>query len=137
MQFFIGSNDDPPEISLGDFMLDAQDRIQAATMGELIEASDPDLLMKLDPQRYGPALEAVAELRSRDDGSLAPGQEFKRVASFVNVPLFQAMRMQEGLLKGSKKEFYKFLERYPAYRTYDRRGGSRPRVTFVNGEQIV
>jgi hypothetical protein len=131
VEFFVSSNEAPIEIQAEEFFMACQDKIQAATHGELLEASDPELLRKLDPGYFGDRLDEIAEGRSRDDGSMK-GCEFRKVASFTNVPLFEALRIQEGLLKG-KKEFYRLLKKYPQYKAYDRRGKDHPTETFVNG----
>jgi hypothetical protein len=110
--------------------------LQNASVGDLMAASDPELLMKVAPEYYGPRMDALAEERAANDGTHLKTQGFAKVASFTNVPLFEAMRIQEGLLKG-KKEFYRFLEKYPQYRSYDRRGGSRPTHTYVDGVAVV
>jgi hypothetical protein len=118
-----------------EFFTDSNDALGNASMGDLMATSNPDLLMKAAPEYYGPRFDAMAEERKLDDGTLFRGQEFRKVASFTNVPLFEALRIRDGLLKG-KREFYRFLEKYPQYRCYDKRGGSRPTVTFTNGEQV-
>jgi hypothetical protein len=118
-----------------EFFTDSNDALSSASKGYLIASTNPELLMKVAPEYYGPRFDALAEERKLDDGTLFRGQEFRKVASFTNVPLFEALRIREGLLKG-KKEFYRFLEKYPQYRTYDKRGGSRPSVTFVDGQGV-
>jgi hypothetical protein len=131
VEFFIGRNDAPQEFSLTDFMLDASERVDGATMGNRLDSIDPEVLMKSNPEYYGPRFEAMAEERKRDDGSMK-GMEFRKVASFTNVPLFEALRIRDGLLRG-KKEFYAMLKKYPQCKAYDRRGKDHPTETFVNG----
>jgi len=131
VQFFIGNNDAPQEFSMTDFMLEASERVEGASMGTRLEAIDPEVLMKANPDYYGPRLAALAEERHNDDGSMK-GREFRKVASFTNVPLFEALRIRDGLLRG-KKEFYAVLKKYPQCRSYDRRGKDHPTETFVNG----
>lgn len=135
MQYFIGRNDAPQEFSLTDFMLEASERVEGTTMGERIEAIDPEVLMKTNPEYYGPRMAALAEERSQDDGSMK-GCEFRKVASFTNVPLFEALRIRDGLLRG-KKEFYALLKKYPQCRSYDRRGKDHPTETFVDGRPVL
>jgi len=130
VEFFTGRNE---EIQAADFFLDCDAVIRGASFGELLEASNPELLRKIDPD-YAASMEALAQERSMDDGSMK-GCEFRKVASFKNVPLFEALRVQEGLLKG-KREFYKLLEKYPQHRSYDRRGKDHPTETFVNGVPV-
>ena len=117
------------------FFVDSNEMLQNASMGDLAAASDPELLMRVAPEYYGPRMDALAEERKNDDGNMK-GAGFRKVASFTNVPLFEAMRVREGLLRG-KKEFYRFLEKYPQYRCYERKGGSRPTHTYVNGECVI
>ena len=130
MEFFTGSNEDLSQVA-DDFFMSCDAIIRGATQGQLVESSNPDLLRKLSPDYFGKYMDALAEERSADDGSMK-GCEFRRVASFTNVPLFEALRIQEGLLKG-KKEFYSLLKKYPQYKAYDRRGKDHPTETFVNG----
>jgi len=128
VEFFTGSNEDLHQAV--DFFMACDDTIRQASKGQLVDASDPELLRKLDPT-YAAAMDALSEERSQDDGRMK-GFEFRKVASFHNVPLFEALRIQEGLLRG-KKEFYKLLLKYPQHRSYDRRGKDHPTETFVNG----
>jgi hypothetical protein len=134
VQFFVSKNDAPTEISFTDFMLEASNMVEKSTVGERIAAIDPETLMKSNPEYYGPRFAALAEERQQDDGSMK-GCEFRKVASFTNVPLFEALRIRDGLLKG-KKEFYALLKKYPQCRTYDRRGKDHPTETFVNGVPV-
>jgi hypothetical protein len=133
VQFFVSSNDTPREFSLSDFMNVANERMETATKGQLIDAIDPDVLMKANPE-YRESMQEMSEQRKLDDGSMK-GCEFRKVASFTNVPLFEALRIQEGLLRG-KKEFYQLLKKYPQYRAYDRRGKDHPTETYVNGVPV-
>ena len=131
MEFFVSKNDAPSEISFTDFMLEASNMVERSTVGERISAIDPDVLMKSNSEYYGARFAALAEERKQDDGSMK-GHEFRKVASFTNVPLFEALRIRDGLLRG-KKEFYALLKKYPQNKTYDRRGKDHPTETFVNG----
>jgi hypothetical protein len=100
---------------------------------------DPKLLMAVNPDYYGPRFDGIAELRKIDDGSLHRGNEFRRVASFVNVPLFAAMEtlLDPNWLK-DKKIFYDFLDRNPEYCTYDRRKARRNNsVTVIDGKEVL
>jgi hypothetical protein len=135
VEFFVSRNDAPSEVQASDFFMACDDKIKQATRGELMEASNPELLRKLDPDYFGDRLDEIAEERKHDDGSMR-GCEFRKVASFTNVPLFEALRIQEGLLKG-KREFYKLLEKYPQYRAYDKKGADHSRVTFTDGKSIA
>lgn len=99
--------------------------------------SDADLLMKVAPDYYGPRFEAIYELRKQDDGTLHRGAGFRRVASLVNVPLLAAMKVVDPEFMLNKERFYRWLNKHPQYKTYDKRGGSRPRVTFHDGQQVA
>jgi hypothetical protein len=91
---------------------------------------DTDDFMDRFPTIYGPRFEAIAELRKADDGSMHKGQEFRRVASFVNIPMFGAVtRLFEPDFMKDKNKFYAFLDRNKQYCTYDRRwkGGEQPK----------
>ena len=96
----------------------------------------PETLMKAAPEYYGPRFDAIAELRKQDDGTLHRGQEFRRVASLVNVPMFMASKMIDPDWMKDKKRFYKWLARNPQYKSYDSRGGSRPSITVVDGKEV-
>jgi hypothetical protein len=133
VEFFIGNNS-AQEFSMNDFMETATEKVGKATMGQLLDAINPEVLMKADPE-YSESFAEMAEQRKLDDGNMK-GAGFRKVASFTNVPLIEALRIQEGLLKG-KKEFYKLLEKYPQYRSYDKRGADHSRVTFVDGKSIA
>jgi hypothetical protein len=86
------------------------------------EWMDPNLLMAVAPDYYGPRFDAIKELRDADDGSLHSGSEFRRVASFVNVPLANAITtvLDPEWMK-DKKKFYAWLDRNRAYCTYQRK----------------
>jgi hypothetical protein len=135
VEFFVSSNETQPEVQAADFFMACDDKIKQATRGELMEASDPEVLRKLDPEYFNARLDEIAEGRSHDNGSMR-GCEFRKVASFTNVPLFEALRIQEGLLKG-KKELYKLLLKYPQYRAYRKEGADHSRVTFIDGKSIA
>jgi hypothetical protein len=100
MSFFVGKNDSPLEIM------------------------NPDVLMRAAPEYYGPRFDAIAELRSQDDGSLHKGNEFRRVASLVNVPLLNAVQVCEPGFFKDRKTFYDWLdkEENKRYCTYQRPG---------------
>lgn len=85
------------------------------------ELMNPDLLMAVQPDYYRPRFEAIKELRDMDDGSLHKGNEFRRVASLVNVPLAGALStvLDPEWIKDSKK-FYAWLDRNRQYCTYQR-----------------
>lgn len=113
MSFFIGRNDA------------AIDKITSA-----------ENLMKSDPEYYGPRFDAIKELREQDDGTLHRGNEFRRVASLVNVPMVAVARLLDPSWMSDKKKFYKWLARNPQYKTYDSRGGSKPTSTVVDGKEV-
>lgn len=113
--FFVGSNEN-------DSVLD--------------KITDADTLMKSDPNYYKPRFEAISELRKMDDGSVHRGNEFRRVASLVNVPMVAVARLLDPSWMGDKRKFYKWLARNPQYKTYDTRGGSNPTSTVVDGKEV-
>jgi hypothetical protein len=80
-----------------------------------------DTLMKAAPDYYGPRFEAIKELRDADDGSLHKGNEFRRVASLVNVPLAYAFTtlLDPEWLK-DRSQFYSWLDRNLGFCTYQR-----------------
>ena len=85
------------------------------------KAMSADFLMSADPEYYGPKFEAIAEMRALDDGTLHKGNEFRRVASFVNVPLFRAATtILDPEFMRDKKKFYEWLDRNRQYCTYQR-----------------
>lgn len=86
---------------------------------------DPGTLMHSDAEYYRDRFEGIKAVRESDDGTLHKGNEFRRVASFVNVPMFMAMKLQEPDLLTDKKKFYAFLDRHPEYLTYQRRNQGR------------
>lgn len=100
------------------------------------ELFDVDTLLKADDAYYRPRLDAIKELREQDDGTLHRGNEFRRVASLVNVPMFAAVKLLDPEWMSNKKNFYAWLARHPEYKTYDTRGGSRPTVTVMDGKVI-
>lgn len=107
---------------------------------EMDEALDADALMRVAPEYYGPRFQAIADLRAMDDGSLHRGNEFRRVASFVNVPLFKAATtvLDPEFLK-DKRRFYAWLRRNRRYCTYDIRShavGRTGMLTHVNGKAV-
>ena len=107
---------------------------------EMAEALSVDPLIALYPEIYGPRLDAIAELRKQDDGSLHRGNGFRRVASFVNIPLFNAATtvLDPEFMKDRKK-FYAFLRRNREYCTYDIRSHTIAppgTVTFVDGKAV-
>jgi hypothetical protein len=112
-QFFVGKN------SPADLLMDA------------------DSLMRADADYYGPRFEAIKELRALDDGTLHRGNEFRRVASLVNVPMAQVVSLLDPEWMKDKKKFYGWLGRHPEFKTYESKGGSKPRVTFNDGDQVV
>lgn len=94
------------------------DRNQSETLMD--DLSNADTLMKAAPDYYGPRFEAIAELRALDDGTLHKGNGFRRVASLVNVPLMQALKITDPEFLLNKQRFYKWLDRNPSYCTYQR-----------------
>ena len=97
-----------------------------AAMGSTLlmdNLTDSDTIMKAAPDYYGPRFQAIADLRAIDDGTLHKGNEFRRVASLVNVPLMTAMRLVEPNFFKERKLFYDWLDRGQnrRYCTYDRR----------------
>ena len=104
------------------------------------EALSVEPLVSLYPEIYGPRLDAIAELRRQDDGSLHRGNGFRRVASFVNIPLFNAATtlLEPDFMK-DKRKFYAFLRRNKEYCTYDIRSHTvapQGTVTYVDGKAI-
>lgn len=87
--------------------------------------ADPDILMKAKPDYYRDRFQAIADLRAEDDGTGHKGQEFRRVASFVNVPLFIAQKLADPEFLKDKRKFYAFIDRHPEYVSYQRRNGGR------------
>lgn len=82
----------------------------------------PDTLMKAAPEYYRDRFEAIKDVRDADDGTGYKGQEFRRVASFVNVPLFLASKLADPEFLKDKRKFYRFIDKYPQYVSYQRRG---------------
>jgi hypothetical protein len=81
-----------------------------------------ETLMKSDAEYYAPRFAAIKALRDADDGSLHKGNEFRRVASFVNVPMFMATKISDPDFLKDKRKLYAFIDRHPEYCTYQRRG---------------
>jgi hypothetical protein len=84
-----------------------------------------ETLVKSAPDYYGPRLDAIKDLRDSDDGTGYKGHEFRRVASFVNVPMLMAAKIIEPDFLKDKRKFYAFVDRHPEYITYQRRNGGR------------
>ena len=101
---------------------------------------NPDLLMAVAPEYYGPRFQEIKDLRDLDDGTLHKGNAFRRVASFVNVPIFSAVStLLDPEFMKNKKKFYAFVDRNKRYCTYDRRKSSRPipnAITVVDGKVV-
>jgi len=103
----------------------------AKNEGPMDTVFDPAELMAKRPEYYGPRFDAIADMRKLDDGTLHKGSEFRRVASFVNVPLFgMTTKLFDPDFMKDKKKFYAFLDRHREYCTYDRRwqGGEQTKV---------
>lgn len=103
------------------------------------EAFNPDALMRQHPEYYGPRFEAISELRAMDDGTLHKGNEFRRVASFVNIPLFEGVKLLDPEFMQNKKAFYAFLRRNRQYATYDiKTHAQNPRYTstVIDGKVV-
>lgn len=81
---------------------------------------DADTLLKAAPSYYGPRFEAIKELRDNDDGTLHKGNEFRRVASLVNVPMTSAVKLLDPEWMKDKAKFYAWLDRNKRYCTYQR-----------------
>lgn len=103
---------------------------------EVDRFTSSDTLMKVAPDYYRDRFDAIADLRKLDDGTLHRGQEFRRVASLVNVPMWAVMKLVDPAWMKDKKKFYAWLDRHPEYCTYQRRGGSRPSTTFIGGKAV-
>ncbi len=82
--------------------------------------TNSDTLMRAAPDYYRPRFEAIKEIRDNDDGTLHKGNEFRRVASLVNVPLMTALKIVEPDFTSNRKKFYDWLDRHPQYCTYQR-----------------
>lgn len=102
MAFYVAKNEDPL-----DFLL------------------SPETMLKSDADYYAPRFEEIKRMRDADDGTGYAGQEFRRVASFVNVPMFLAAKLQDPEFLKDKKRFYAFVDKYPQYVAYQRRNGGR------------
>jgi len=103
---------------------------------EMDDVTSADLLMKVAPDYYRDRFEAIADLRKIDDGTLHRGNEFRRVASLVNVPMWDVMNVLDPTWMKDKRRFYDWLSKHPEYRTYDKRGGSRPQITYLDGKAV-
>lgn len=106
---------------------------------EIDEALDPKALSKLKGEVYNDRFDAIADLRKMDDGSLHRGSEFRRVASFVNIPLWNAVTLLDPEFMKDKRKFYEFLRRNREYATYDITSHTkRPRFTstVVDGQEV-
>ena len=90
---------------------------------------DPAELMAKAPDYYGPRFDAIAQMREADDGTGHKGAGFRRVASFVNVPLFMANKITNPDFLRDKKQFYAFIDRYPEYVSYQRLNKGRGTAT--------
>ena len=84
-----------------------------------------ETLMKSSPDYYAPRFEALKDLRAADDGTIHKGNEFRRVASFTNVPLFMAQKLADPTFLLEKKQLYAFIDRHPEFCTYQRRNRGR------------
>lgn len=108
------------------------------SIGQAVDLiGNTELMMKVHPEVYGPRLDAIKELRDLDDGTLHRGNEFRRVASLVNVPVGLAIKMEQPNFFQDKKAFYRWLSDHPEFRTYEKKGGSRPAVTYTDGVPTV
>lgn len=103
---------------------------------EMDDLTSADLLMKVAPEYYRDRFDAIADLRKIDDGTLHRGNEFRRVASLVNVPMWDVMNFLDPTWMKDKRRFYDWLAKHPEYKTYDKRGGSRPSITYLDGKAI-
>ena len=106
---------------------------------EMDEALDSKALVKIAPEVYRDRFDAIADLRKLDDGSLHQGNGFRRVASFVNIPLVSALQLVDPEFMKDKKKFYAFLRRNRQYATFDITSHTkRPRFTstVVDGKEV-
>jgi hypothetical protein len=106
---------------------------------EADELMSPKALTKLHGDIYNDRFDAVSDIRKTDDGSLHRGNGFRRVASFVNIPLWGAITLLDPEFMKDKKKFYAFLRRNREYATYDITSHTkRPRYTstVVDGHQV-
>lgn len=93
----------------------------AKNQAPLESVMDADTLMRGAPEVYGPRLQAIKELRDIDDGTLHKGNAFRRVASFVNIPIFKAVStILDPDFMRDKRKFYAWLDRNKQYCTYQR-----------------
>jgi hypothetical protein len=86
---------------------------------EMNLVTNADTLVKSAP-RLEERFDAIAELRTIDDGTLYKGNEFRRVASIV-APLIEVQHILEPDFLRNKRKFYTWLDDNPEYCTYDRR----------------
>ena len=105
------------------------------------ELLNPDMILKSAPDVYGPRFDAIKEIRDMDDGSMHKGNEFRRVASLVNIPLANMTSILDPEFMKNKKKFYAWLDKGEnrAYCTYDRRKMGKKRsdmVTFQDGKEV-
>lgn len=103
------------------------------------EALNAEAFMKVAPDYYRPRFQAIADLRAMDDGTLHKGNGFRRVASFVNLPMFKAAQLLDPEFMQDKRKFYDFLRRNREYATYDIKSHTlAPRYTstVVDGKVI-
>ncbi|HLC20930.1 MAG TPA: hypothetical protein VJM10_02325 [Candidatus Methylomirabilis sp.] len=107
MSFFIGKN--------------ADDRL-------IDTLTDAESLSRHAPDYYGPRLDAIKEMRDHSDGWDSQ-EPFRHIASFVNVPLFNAIGtvLNPDFMR-NKNNFYAWLDRNPEYCVYDRRSHSPGRA---------
>lgn len=99
--------------------------------------TNADTLMKADPDYYRPRFEAIKALREADDGTLHRGNEFRRVASLVNVPMFNVVNLLDPEWMKDKRRFYRWLAKHPEYKTYEKKGGSRLSETYIDGKPAM
>ena len=108
-----------------------------ASNSELNILTNAAALVEGEP-RLADRFDAIAELRSMDDGSLYKGQPFKRVASII-APFIDIAHILEPEFMKNKRKFYAWLDDNKEYCTYDRRRTARPiegQVTYFDGKPI-
>jgi hypothetical protein len=94
---------------------------------------DSDMLMRHQPDYYGPSFEALHEMREADpDGKLYRGSGFRHVASLKGVPWFTAIKLMEPDFMSDKNKFYEWLDRgnNKRYCVYDRRSAAERKARF-------
>lgn len=86
---------------------------------------------------YQDRYNAIAELRSIDNGQLHRGSEFRRVASLQG-PLHNLAQVLDPDWMQNKKRFYAWLDAHSQHCTYDRRKNAKRSdlVTFVDGKEV-